>query len=118
MDYLIIILIIFLVYLLFFHQNNNQEKFTNKYIANDHIYLGHRRDPYDLLDDSLFTTVVTFNNDDDPYSNDGQTAIQKCLQNCPKGGKCVEFGPGFSSFCYPPENIAKDRFETVNSRIQ
>ena len=35
-------------------ENSNKEKFTNKYIANDHIYSGRRRDGYDLLDIELY----------------------------------------------------------------
>jgi hypothetical protein len=100
-NYLIIILIIFIVYMIFFNNQprKKHENFTNKYIANDHIYLGHRRDPYDLLDDSLFTNVITFNNDDEPYECGSKTAIEKCLESCPKDKKCIEFGPGIAAHC-------------------
>lgn len=121
--YLVIIL---LIGILILFQINNQsciknENFTNKYVANDHIYLGRRRDPWDLLDDSLFTNVIRFTNDDDPYSCNGRIGLEKCLESCPKGGRCVEFGVTGEAFCYPPDNeeaLGKDRWETVNSRTK
>jgi hypothetical protein len=52
-----------------------------------------------LLDDSLFTNVITFNNDDEPYECGSKTAIEKCLESCPKDKKCIEFGPGIAAHC-------------------
>ena len=83
------------------NQEQNKEKFTSKYVANDHIYLGHRRDGYDLLDDSLFNNVVTYNNDDDPYECGSKLGIEKCLENCP--GRCIEFGITGIGYCFPKD---------------
>jgi hypothetical protein len=98
---ILILLLLIATFLLCNFQNNN-ENFTSKYVANDHIYQGHRRDGYDLLDDSLFNKVKVYNNDDDLYDNcNSQSGLEKCLESCP--GKCLEFGPGFSSFCFPKD---------------
>jgi hypothetical protein len=100
-SYLVIILLLILVLFMCTTENPKKENFTNKYIANDHIYLGKRKDGYDLLDDSLFTNVVTYNNDDDPYECGARTAIEKCLENC--AGRCIEFGVGHAAYCFPPD---------------
>lgn len=115
--YIIIIVLIFILILLWVYnnQNNNkQENFTNKYVVNDNIYLGHRRDPWDLLDDSLFANVITFNNDDDLYQCGSRLGIEKCIQECP--GKCIEFGITGIGQCFAPdatEARGKDRWKTV-----
>ena len=97
--YVIIILLIILV--AYFSCSFENEKFTNKYVANDHIYLGRRRDGYDLLDDSLFNQVVTYTNDDDPYACGSKLGIEKCLEGCP--GRCIEFGITGIGYCFPPD---------------
>lgn len=97
--YLVIIaLLISIIYVSCSFEN---EHFENKYIVNDHIYLGRRRDGYDLLDDSLFNQVITYENDDDPYSCGSKLGIEKCLENCP--GKCIEFGVTGIGYCFPPD---------------
>jgi hypothetical protein len=106
---IIIIALLFIAAIYFLYLNNdeeqNKENFTSKYVANDHIYLGHRRDGYDLLDDSLFTNVVTYNNDDDPYECGSKLGIEKCLENCP--GRCIEFGITGIGYCFPPDEMGK-----------
>jgi hypothetical protein len=104
---IIVLLFIIALYFLCFDNNvdQNKENFTSKYVANDHIYLGHRRDGNDLLDDSLFSNVVTYNNDDDPYECGSKLGIEKCLENCP--GRCIEFGITGIGYCFPPDEIDK-----------
>jgi hypothetical protein len=99
---IIIVLILLLVSLYFLcNIDNKKENFESKYIANEHIYQGKRRDGYDLLDDSLFTKVITYNNDDDPYECGSKLGIEKCLENCP--GRCIEFGITGIGYCFPPD---------------
>ena len=97
---IIIVLIIIITLLLCNFQYNN-ENFTSKYVANDHIYQGHRRDGYDLLDDSLFNKVVNYYPDDDPYSCNGLTSLEKCLRGCK--GRCLDWGMGQMTMCFPPD---------------
>jgi hypothetical protein len=101
--YLIAIILVIVALYCLCTKNNKTENFANKYVANDHIYLGRRRDGYDLLDDSLFTNVVTYVPDDDPYECGGRTAIDKCLSEAPKGARCIEFGLGHAAYMFPPE---------------
>jgi hypothetical protein len=103
----IIVLVLVIVYILCLSNNTNQntEKFESKYVANDNIYLGRRRDGYDLLDDSLFNNVITYNNDDDPYECGSKLGIEKCLENCP--GRCIEFGITGIGYCFPPDEMGK-----------
>jgi hypothetical protein len=99
---MLLLSVLFIFYLLHCNDINNKNKmenFTSKYAANDHIYLGHRRDGNDLLDDSLFNHVVTYENDDDPYDSGSKLGIEKCLENC--AGKCVEFGVTGIGHCFP-----------------
>jgi hypothetical protein len=95
-----IIIALFILYLLCDYKSE-KEKFTSKYVANDHIYTGHRRDGNDLLDDSLFNKVITYENDDDPYACGGRLGIDKCLDDC--DGRCIEFGVTGIGYCFPKE---------------
>ena len=106
-SYLIIILLLIIVFFMCTVEGSKKENFTNKYIANDHIYSGRRRDGYDLLDDSLFTNVVTYNNDDDPYECGARTGLEKCLENCP--GRCLEFGVSGIGYCFAPDEEFKKK---------
>jgi hypothetical protein len=100
----IIILIMIAYYLCLINNKSDDEKFTSKYVANDHTYLGYRRDKYDLLDDSLFANMIVYNNDDDPYENGSKLGIEKCLDNC--SGKCVEFGITGIGYCFQPDKTS------------
>ena len=55
----------------------------------------------EILDDTLFNDVVTYHNDDDPYSENGKIGLEKCLDNCI--GNCVEFGVTGTTLCFPSE---------------
>jgi len=102
-----IFIFIFVIYLLCIYDSNDQakEKFTSKYAVNDHVYTGRRRDGNDLLDDSLFSNIVTYNNDDNPYEQGSKLGIEKCLENCP--GRCIEFGVTGIGYCFPPDEMGK-----------
>jgi len=103
MNYINLIVIVSLVIILCLicsYKFKNNENFVYEYALNDYIYLGKRRDRYNLLDDSLFTQVVTYENDDYPYGNGNKLGIEKCIENCP--GKCVEFGVTGIGYCFPP----------------
>ena len=55
-----------------------------------------------LTDDSLFSNVVTYNNDDYLYkgiNNQGKLGIDKCIHNC--HGQCIEFGITGIGMCFP-----------------
>lgn len=100
MMYAIIILIL-IFYILYLNWNNTIcENFTLPNITKTISVAPGQVNTPSLLDDSLFANVITYTNDDDPYSPDGKTSIDKCLDNC--NGKCIEFGPGSASFCFPP----------------
>ena len=60
---------------------------------------GRKNTGLDLLDDSLFSNVITYNNDDDPYARGKYLGIDKCLSECT--GPCVEYGITGTGFCFP-----------------
>jgi hypothetical protein len=53
----------------------------------------------DLITDSLFSNVVIYNNDKNPYAKDGMLGIDKCMKEC--DGSCVEFGITGTGWCFP-----------------
>ena len=112
-----LMIICLLIVILFYLQYNSTENFASKYVANEHIYLGRRRDGYDLLDDSLFRHVITYENDDNPYEVGGKLGIHKCIENCP--GRCVEFGVTGVGYCFPSdkmEEIGKKSYPEIRKR--
>ncbi len=102
MEFNQIIIILFTILIISFLFCQHNENFTSKYVTNDNIYKGHRRDGYNLLDDSLFKNVISYSPDDDLYDNcTAKSAIDKCIQNCP--GRCIEFGLGHGAYCFPSD---------------
>jgi predicted NodU family carbamoyl transferase len=92
----ILVLIIVSVFLLC-SNNPKNEKFTTSHTDNSHVVFGPRYNNQSLLEDSLFSNVITYHNDDDPSSAGSRTALDKCMCHCT--GSCVEFGPGFAAMC-------------------
>lgn len=97
--YLLSIIIILII--IAFYINHNQEDFTTSHTENKHVSFGRRPNGIDLLDDSLFNKVVTYQNDDDPYSPGQHLGIDKCLDKC--DGVCIEYGITGIGLCFPAE---------------
>jgi len=95
--YLYVILILLILYILYTH--NKTENFATSHEKNAHVSFGRRPNNLSILDDSLFSDVITYHNDDDPYQKGGKQAIEKCTDN--PDCVCVEYGPGHSAFCFP-----------------
>lgn len=103
----VLIVVILVFCLIIFCAYKKSEGFNSQYAINDKIYTGHPREGYSLMDDSLFTNVITFNNDDDPYAQGGKIGLQKCLEQC--DGKCIEFGVTGIGYCFP-KNIPSNSY--------
>ena len=69
-------------------QNQDNEQFL---AANKKVKNGPK-----ILDDKLFSDVVTYDNDPDA---EGRLGIDKCLEGCP--GRCLEFGNSGIAHCFP-----------------
>ena len=54
---------------------------------------------HDILLDPVFSNVIVYNNDDNPYVEGEQNGLDKCLENC--DGKCIEFGITGIATCFP-----------------
>lgn len=63
----------------------------HEYFLNDVMKV--KRGPQ-ILDDKLFTDVVTYDNDED-----GRLGIDKCLEAC--NGTCLEYGISGIAHCFP-----------------
>lgn len=100
MNYIFLLLLFVFIILFFQKKQRNKENFTSQYAVDAYEYTGHRRDGNDLLDDSLFANVITYENDDNLYENGAMLGIDKCAGQCK--GKCVEFGVTGVGYCFPP----------------
>lgn len=52
-----------------------------------------------LLGDPLFSDVILYNNDENPYVAGEESGLEKCLDNC--DGNCVEYGVTGITYCFP-----------------
>jgi len=100
------ILIIVIIAIILMHCCNtfNNEPFTTSHtdLSNPHVSFGRRAESgLSLLDDSAFSGVHVFENDDDPYASDGKLGLEKCLEHCK--GRCMEFGVTGIGWCFPPD---------------
>lgn len=53
----------------------------------------------DILLDPVFSNIIVYNNDENPYVEGEQIGLAKCLDRC--NGKCVEFGVTGIATCFP-----------------
>jgi len=56
-------------------------------------------DKMEILMDPVFSNVIVFNNDLNPYVKGEQIGLAKCLAEC--NGNCVEFGITGTATCFP-----------------
>ncbi len=101
-----IIIFIIIILLYFFSINTllsheHLQNITNNTIVNDDKkkYSTIYSESIQLLDDPLFSDVILYNNDPDPYKNGQKSGLQKCFDNC--NGVCVEFGISGIAYCFP-----------------
>ncbi|ATZ80294.1 hypothetical protein BMW23_0236 [Bodo saltans virus] len=80
---------------------NNTENFISNAALNDNTGVKNfgTLNNNTLLTDSLFSNVVIYNNDADPYSKNGMLGIDKCMSKC--DGSCIEFGITGTGWCFP-----------------
>lgn len=99
--YIIILLFILLILYLSSNSkcNNYNEDFTSNYAVNNYIYTGRPKNGLNLTDDTLFSNVIVYENDADPYSPNAKLGIEKCVDKC--NGQCVEFGITGIGYCFP-----------------
>jgi hypothetical protein len=57
----------------------------------------------DILLDPVFSNIVVYNNDENPYAKGEQIGLAKCLDKC--NGTCVEFGITGIATCFPNTNL-------------
>ncbi len=87
---------------------NQPEKYNT-----DFDKLKNNNPPNKFLDDDLFKSVVTYENDTFP---EGKIGLEKCIQNC--NGECLEFGVTGIAHCFPNEgDVIKSTFyETLRDK--
>lgn len=52
-----------------------------------------------ILLDPVFSNIIVFNNDTNPYAEGETIGLDKCLKQC--NGDCVEFGITGIATCFP-----------------
>ena len=57
----------------------------------------------DILLDPVFSNVIVYNNDENPYVDGEQIGLAKCLDRC--DGTCVEYGITGIATCFPNTNL-------------
>ena len=90
---LILLCIVFVIYYVNAKQNEN---FNGQHVV-DPKYKGDTI-TVDMLDDPVFSDVIVYNNDPEPYLPNQEIGLEKCVYEC--DGKCVEFGVTGTAFCF------------------
>lgn len=103
MNIKIIIITCCVVFLLYFFSVENAPTYEYEHLQNTdkEKYNTVYSESIQLLDDPLFSDVILYNNDPDPYDDGQKTGLQKCFDEC--NGVCVEFGISGIAYCFPHE---------------
>jgi hypothetical protein len=92
--------ILLLIIILSIYYTCTQNKAPEQFIESDKnkVIFGTPHDGIRITNDDLFTDVITYQNDKNPYKAGGKTGLEKCIESC--NGRCIEFGVSGMGICH------------------